>query len=103
MGQFDLRKSGIHALVGLLVGLLLLVAVVDHLSSQAEASFTDYLAQSSDLNLLFLLIVGIPALSGIVIGSARSRSRQLRHRVHELTHEKEKLIESRAKTQVKTE
>lgn len=103
MGQFDLRKSGIHALVGLIIGLLLLVAVVDNLSSQTDASFADYLAQSSELNLLFLLIVGIPALSGILIGGALSRARQLRRRVHELAQERDKLIESKAVTQVKTE
>ena len=101
MGQFDLRKSGMHALVGLLIGLLLLVAVVDHLSTQAEASFTDYLTRSPDLNLLFLLIVGIPTLSGVLVGGMWSRARQLRHRIHELTQERQRLIASQAKTQVK--
>ncbi len=103
MGQFDLRKSGMHALVGLLIGLLLLVAVIDHLSSQADTSFTDFLTGSSELNLVFLLLVFIPALSGMLVGSARASARQLRHRTFELTQERDRLIESRAQTQTKTQ
>jgi len=103
LGHFDLRKSGVHALIGLFIGLLLLVAVVDYQSSQTNTSFADFIANSSEQNLLFLLIVGLPAIGGILIGSARTQVTELRRRLYALTQEKQKLIENQAQANVKSQ
>lgn len=102
MGQSDFRKSGIFALVGLGVGLMLLYAALDFQSSQENMALRDYLESSRDMSVFYALIIAIPTVAGLLVGATRVRLQNLRRKVVSLTKEREKLARSRSVSEEKT-
>lgn len=98
IGQADLKRSGIYALAGFVLGALTLFAVIDYQSSLNNQPFFDFLANSDANNLLYVLIVAIPSVCGVIVGSGRSQVKQLRQRINDLATERDKLLALRAQT-----
>ncbi|MDP1808765.1 MAG: GAF domain-containing sensor histidine kinase [Actinomycetota bacterium] len=99
---FDLRKSGVYALAGLIIGGLLLLAVFDYQSSVANITFYDFFKQSSTQNLLLALVLIVPVLGGVAVGRDRAQINELRGRVGKLTKDREQLIKAHDVRQVES-
>lgn len=92
---FDLGKSKIYSLAGLMIGGALLLAVFDYQSSIANITFYDFFRQSSTQNLLLALLLIVPVVGGIVVGRSWARIAELSRALDEMAGDRERLVRAR--------
>lgn len=81
-------------MLGFILGVMLLTGVYYYQFSGTEIDFLQFLQQSRTQSLMLILIVAIPTVSGIFVGSSRQRVIELRSHVNSLARERNRLIKT---------
>ncbi len=81
-------------MLGFVLGVMFIIAVYDYQSSSTNMDFLQFLQLSGAQSLMLLLIVAIPTVSGIFVGSNRQRVIELRGHVNSLVRERDKLMKT---------
>ena len=97
VSPFDLKKSGVYALAGFIIGLLLLIAVYDYQRAADKITPSLFFHQSSTQNLLIVLLLAVPTICGVVVGGGRLKIKELRRHIGRLQQERERLVVSENK------
>lgn len=92
ISPIDIRRGGKWATLGFMLGVVILIAVYFYESSITNIDFFQFLQQSKVQSLMILLILAIPTISGIFVGSSRLRVSELRGHVNSLVRERDKLM-----------